>query len=233
MEAIILAGGFGRRLKNLVNDVPKSMASVNGKPFLEYLLNFLSGQGIQKAILSVGYMNTTIQSHFKNYYKSILITYAIEEEPLGTGGGMLNALKNVEGSRAVVLNGDSMFRIDLHALQNLHEVNNADITLALRYLEDTSRYGSVHIDQAKQIVGFTEKQPDSGPGYINGGIYLINKEFFVANQFPEKFSVEIDCFEKHYSRSRMFGYPARGYFLDIGIPEDYMRSQDEFKQFED
>ncbi len=233
MEAIILAGGFGTRLKNLVSDVPKSMASVNSKPFLEYLLNFLSGQGIQKVILSVGYMNDTIQSHFKNQYKNILITYAIEEEPLGTGGGMLNALKNIEGERAVVLNGDSMFRIDLHALHNLHEANNADITLALRYFEDTSRYGSVNIDQAKQIVGFKEKQPEAGPGYINGGIYLLNKNFFTQNKFPDKFSIEKDCFEKYYSRSRMFSYPARGYFLDIGIPEDYIKAQDEFKQFED
>ena len=233
MEAIILAGGFGTRLKDIVNDVPKSMAVVNGKPFLEYLLNFLSGQGIQKVILSVGYLNDTIQSHFKNHYKNILITYAVEEEPLGTGGGILNALKNVDGNMAVVLNGDSMFRIDLHALQNQHEANNSDITLALRYLEDTSRFGSVIIDQAKQIVGFTEKQTGAGPGYINGGIYLINKGFFTRNEFPGKFSIEKDCFEKQYSDSRMFGYIARGYFLDIGIPEDYMRAQDEFKQFED
>ena len=233
MEAIILAGGFGTRLKTLVNDVPKSMALVNGKPFLEYILNFLSGQGIQKVILSVGYMNDAIQSQLKNHYKNILISYAIEEEPLGTGGGILNALKIVEGTRAVVLNGDSMFRIDLNALHNLHETNKADITLALRYLEDTSRYGSVKIDQTKQITGFTEKGTEASPGYINGGIYLINKEFFNAHKFPEKFSIEKDCFEKLFSRSRMFGYPARGYFLDIGIPEDYMRAQDEFKQFED
>jgi len=233
MEAIILAGGFGTRLKGLVNDVPKSMASVNGKPFLEYLLNFLSGQEVQKVIISVGYLNDSIQSHFKNHYKNIMITYAIEEEPLGTGGGMMNALKNVEGNRAVVLNGDSMFRIDLHALHQLHEANKADITLALRYIEDTSRFGSVNIDQAKQVVGFTEKKSEAGPGYINGGIYLINKDFFVSNEFPGKFSIEKDCFEKYYSRSRMFGYPSRGYFLDIGIPEDYMQAQDEFKQFED
>ena len=233
MEAIILAGGFGTRLKDIVSDVPKSMATVNGKPFLEYLLNFLSGQGIRKVILSVGYLNDTIQTHFKSQYKNILISYAIEKEPLGTGGGMLNALKNVEGDKVVVLNGDSMFRIDINALSKMHEDNHADVTIALRYLEDTSRFGSANMNQEKQIVGFQEKQPEAGPGYINGGIYLINKAFFTGNVFPEKFSIEKDCFEKFYSSSRMFGYPARGYFLDIGIPEDYMKAQDEFKQFDD
>ena len=233
MEAIVLAGGLGTRLKDLVNDVPKSMAPLNGKPFLEYLLNYLSGQGIEKVVLSVGYLNDTIHAHFKDHYRNLLITYAIEDEPLGTGGGMLNALTQVEGSTAVVLNGDSMFRIDLRAMQNLHETNKAEMTLALRHLEDTGRYGSVQIDQAKQIIGFKEKQAEGSPGYINGGIYMINKEFFIENNFPGKFSIEKDCFEKFYSRSRMFGYPARGYFLDIGIPEDYMRAHDEFKQFED
>lgn len=233
MEAIILAGGLGTRLKDLVNDVPKSMAPVNGKPFLEYLLNYLSGQGIEKAILSVGYMNHSIQSHFKDRYKNVLISYAIEEEALGTGGGMLHALKEATGSKVVILNGDSMFRIDLQALLNTHESNHADLTIALRYLEDTSRFGSVRIDQVKQVVGFDEKQPESAPGYINGGVYLVNKEFFTTNAFPQKFSIEKDCFEKYYSRSKIFGYPARGYFLDIGVPEDYMKAQDEFKQFED
>ena len=109
----------------------------------------------------------------------------------------------------------------------------AQPAMALRHLEDTGRYGSVQIDQAKQIIGFKEKQAEGYPGYINGGIYMINKEFFIENNFPGKFSIEKDCFEKFYSRSRMFGYPARGYFLDIGIPEDYMRAHDEFKQFED
>jgi D-glycero-alpha-D-manno-heptose 1-phosphate guanylyltransferase len=233
MEAIILAGGFGTRLKGVVNDVPKSMASVNEKPFLEYLLNFLSGQGIQKAILSVGYLKEPIREHFHDRYRNIRISYAIEEEPLGTGGAVLNSLKHVEGERAVVMNGDSMFRIDLNALQQLHQANNADVSIALRYLEDTSRYGSVIIDPSKRIVGFREKNAESSSGYINGGIYLINRKYFTETPFPARFSIEKDCFEKCYSTSRMFGYPSRGYFLDIGIPEDYMRAQDEFIPFED
>jgi D-glycero-alpha-D-manno-heptose 1-phosphate guanylyltransferase len=233
MEAIILAGGLGTRLRSLVSDIPKSMALVNGKPFLEYLLNYLSGQGVVKAILSVGFKNDQIRSHFTGQYRNIRIAYAVEEEPLGTGGGILHAMKQVEGDKVVVLNGDSMFRVDLNALVNLHNTNTADITLALRYLDDTSRFGSVLLDETKRVTGFREKRENPGPGYINGGIYLLNKTFFDGHGFPEKFSIEKDCFEKQYSTSKMYGYPSRGYFIDIGIPEDYMRAQDEFIPFED
>jgi D-glycero-alpha-D-manno-heptose 1-phosphate guanylyltransferase len=233
LEAIILAGGFGTRLQKMVNDLPKSMALINDKPFLEYLLNFLTGQGIQKVILSVGYKQEMIREHFKDHYKHLSIFYAIEEEPLGTGGGILNAMEQVEGESVFAMNGDSMFRIDLLAMQHLHQNTSADLTMALRYLDDTSRYGTVKIDSEKRVTGFHEKNEDSEPGYINGGIYLINKNFLTALSLEKKFSIEKDCFEKCFKESRIFGYPAKGYFLDIGIPEDYMTAQDEFKRFED
>jgi D-glycero-alpha-D-manno-heptose 1-phosphate guanylyltransferase len=233
LEAIILAGGFGTRLQKMVSDLPKTMALINDKPFLEYLLNFLTGQGIRKVILSVGYKREIIQDYFKDHYKHLSISYAIEEEPLGTGGGILNALDQVEGTYAFALNGDSMFRIDLQAMQHLHQEKKADLTIALRYLDDTSRFGTVQIDTEKRVMGFFEKKQDSDPGYINGGIYLINKGFLVSSSFGKKFSIEKDCFEKCYTESGIYGYPAKGYFLDIGIPEDYMTAQDEFKRFED
>ena len=233
MEAIILAGGFGTRLQKVVNELPKSMALVNDKPFLEYLLNFLTGQGIQKVILSVGYKREMIQEYFKDRYKHLTISYAIEEEPLGTGGGILNALEQVEGESAFAMNGDSMFRIDLQAMQHLHQKIAADLTMALRYLDDTSRFGTVQIDTEKRVTGFFEKNQKSDPGYINGGVYLINKNFLVSSSFGKKFSIEKDCCEKCYKESGIYGYPAKGYFLDIGIPEDYMIAQDEFKRFDD
>ena len=233
MEAIILAGGFGTRLQKVVNDLPKSMALINDKPFLEYLLNFLTGQGIHKVILAVGYKQEMIREHFKDHYKQLLISYAVEDEPLGTGGGIMNALGQVEGESVFAMNGDSMFRIDLVAMQDRHQKSAADMTIALRYLEETSRFGTVRIDAGKRVTAFVEKQDDSEPGYINGGIYLINKPYLLSSSFGKKFSIEKDCFEQCYKESRIFGYPAKGYFLDIGIPEDYMTAQDEFKRFED
>jgi D-glycero-alpha-D-manno-heptose 1-phosphate guanylyltransferase len=233
LEAIILAGGFGTRLKGIVSDVPKSMALINGKPFLEYLLNYLTGQGISKAILSVGYKKELIQSYFKDQYKTISIKYAIEDDPLGTGGGIKNAFAMVEGDMALTLNGDSLFRIDFQAMLKQHVANEAEISMALKFLEDTSRFGTVTFDGGKRISGFLEKSGDTGSGYINGGIYLINTAFFKTNEFPEKFSIEKDCFEKDFEKTRIYGYLSRGYFLDIGIPEDYQKAQDEFRRFED
>ena len=233
MEAIILAGGFGTRLQQVVSDLPKSMAKVNDKPFIEYLLNYLRGQGITKFILSVGYKREMIEASLGNKFKNIPIEYAVEEEPLGTGGGIKNAFKLVEGNSAFVLNGDSMFRVDLNALSQLHTDVNSDITLALRFLEDTERYGTVKINDEKRITGFSEKGRESGPGYINGGIYLINKSYLSTQEFPEKFSIEKDCFESCFLKSMFFGFPSRGYFLDIGIPEDFYKAQHEFRPFED
>jgi len=233
LEAIILAGGFGTRLQQVVTDIPKSLAHINGRPFIGYLLNYLSGQRIEKFIFSVGFKKETIQNYLGKQFKNIPVEYAVEEEPLGTGGGIMNAMKMVEGKSAFVLNGDSMFRLDLKALNQLHTDVKADITLALRFLEETERYGSVSIDDHKRIVGFSEKGNETGPGYINGGIYLINKSYLSSPVFPEKFSIEKDCFERYYMESRFFGFPSKGYFLDVGIPEDFYRAQHEFRQFED
>jgi D-glycero-alpha-D-manno-heptose 1-phosphate guanylyltransferase len=233
LEAIILAGGFGTRLQQVVSDVPKAMAQINGKPFIDYLLNYLRGQGIIKFIFSVGYKTEVIKTYLKDKYKNIPIEYAIEEEPLGTGGGIRFAFRQVEGSAAFVLNGDSMFRMGMNALSQLHYDSQADVTLALRYLEDTERYGTVKINQEKRITGFTEKGKETGPGYINGGIYIINKSFIENQDFPSIFSIEKDCFEKKFLESRFFGFPSRGYFLDIGIPDDFYRAQNEFRAFDD
>jgi D-glycero-alpha-D-manno-heptose 1-phosphate guanylyltransferase len=221
LEAIILAGGFGTRLQQVVSDIPKSMAQVNGRPFIEYLLNYLRGQGIRKFIFSVGYKKETIQNHLGKQFKNIPVEYAVEEEPLGTGGGIKNAFKLVEGNSAFVLNGDSMFRLDLKALSQLHTNVKADITLALRFLEDTERFGSVKIDENKRIIGFSEKGSENGSGYL------------FTPGFPDKFSIEKDCFERYCMESRFFGFPSKGYFLDIGIPEDFYRAQNEFRRFED
>jgi D-glycero-alpha-D-manno-heptose 1-phosphate guanylyltransferase len=233
VEAIILAGGFGTRLQSVVNDVPKSMAPVNNRPFLDYLLNYLTGQGVSKVIISAGYKYEAIQSHFGDRYHHLPITYAVESEPLGTGGGIMNAMKVAESDDVFVLNGDSMFRLGLPSLANVHAQKKAMITIALKYMEDCSRYGAVILDEQNRIKGFMEKGTDAGAGYINAGVYLIRKEFMLSKGFPEKFSMEKDCFEKMWPSEAFYGYPSRGYFLDIGIPEDYLKAQDQFRFYED
>ncbi|MEI7981827.1 MAG: nucleotidyltransferase family protein [Bacteroidota bacterium] len=233
MEAIILAGGFGTRLQPLVSDIPKSMALINGRPFLEYQIDYLISQGIRKVVLSVGYKNEIIREHFKFHYKSVTIDYAIEEEPLGTGGGIRLAFWKVEDSRAFALNGDSLFRFDFETLLGLHLKRKADVTMALRKLKKTGRYGTVSLNRNRRITEFTEKKEKSAPGFINGGVYIIEKSFLMAPRFRGYFSIEKDCFGRYFKEAKMYGFPADGYFLDIGIPEDYLKAQNDFTQFKD
>ena len=233
MEAIILAGGFGTRLQEVVSDVPKSMAPINNRPFLEYLMDYLIVQGITRAVLSVGYKREVIIDHFRNSYRSLELDYAAEEEPLGTGGGIRLSFWRIKSQRAVIMNGDSLFRLDLSKLEKAHLLKKAAVTLALRKLGNTGRYGRVTLNRQRRITGFEEKNEHAGPGLINAGIYLMEKSFLMEPRFRGRFSIEKDCFEKYYSEERMFGCPSDGYFRDIGIPEDFKKAQHEFTKFKD
>jgi D-glycero-alpha-D-manno-heptose 1-phosphate guanylyltransferase len=233
LEAVILAGGLGTRLQSVVSEVPKSMAPVNGKPFLEYQLDYLSNFGIKKFIFSVGYKAEIIQKHFGDQWHSIPVDYAFEKEPLGTGGGIKNAMKLAESEQVLVLNGDTLFRINLNDFLDFHLQKESAFSLALRKVNDVSRYGTVCTDENGMITGFKEKNTSSGEGFINGGIYLIEKNIFFSLPLPARFSIEKDFFEKYYQALAIFAMPFEAYFLDIGIPEDYQRAQNEFTQFTD
>jgi len=232
-EAVILAGGRGIRLRKSISDLPKSMAPVNGRPFLEYLMDYLITQEITSFILSVGFKREVIIDHFGESYRDIPVEYAEELEPMGTGGGIRLALWKVKGSRAFAMNGDSLFRVDMQQMMDQHVHKNADMTIALRELNDTGRYGRVTIGQDRRILGFSEKEEKVGKGYINGGVYILEKKILMEPEFRGRFSIEKDCFEQCYPDTKMFGFLSQGYFLDIGIPEDYQKAQDEFKQFKD
>ena len=228
-QAIVLAGGFGTRLQTVVQDVPKPMALINNRPFLDYQLRYLQSFGIEHIIFSVGYKHEHISNYFGNSYNGMQIKYAVEKEPLGTGGGILNAFQFVDSGAALVVNGDTMFEVNLSDFFEKHQQKKASISLALREIDDVSRYGIVEIDNNNRIVGFAEKGEKTGAGRINGGVYLIEKDFFNKNSFSQKFSMEKDAFEKLYQNQHFCGFPYTSYFLDIGIPEDYKKAQDEFK----
>lgn len=233
MEAIILAGGFGTRLQPVVSEVPKAMALINGRPFLEYQLDWLIAQGFSKIILAVGYKREVIIGHFAGQYRSATISYSVEEEPMGTGGAIRMALWKAVGPRVLVLNGDTIFRIPLQQLIDQHLRRKADITLAVRKIDDAGRYGEVVLNRNYRVTGFREKNENSGEGLINAGIYVLEKIFLMEPWYRGKFSIEKDCFEKVYKNSKIYGHPCEGYFLDIGIPEDYDKAQHDFQQFED
>ena len=230
-EAIVLAGGLGTRLKKVVSNVPKPMADVNGKPFLEYLLQFLAKRGIKKVVLSVGYRYWIIRDYFGSSFLNMEVLYSIEKELLGTGGGIKKSLKFIESGNALIVNGDTYFDINLAELFSFHKKKNSALTVALKPMKDFSRYGSVVIDNYGRITGFREKGYHKY-GLINGGIYLLDKSIFLELNLPEKFSFEKDFLEKYYKTLPFYGKVFHNYFIDIGIPKDYEKfKHDAFSLF--
>lgn len=199
------------------------MAPINGKPFLHYIFQSLRDQKISRAILSVGHLKHTIQDHFKDNYLDIEIQYAIEHEPLGTGGGIKNAFEWVEQD-AYVLNGDTFFDVELSSLKKDHH----DIAIALKPMKDFDRYGTVELNAENRIIAFKEKQPCE-TGWINGGIYYFHKSLFDKIKTERRFSFEKDVLEKYVSKLYLKGNIYNNYFIDIGIPEDYQRAQWDLK----
>lgn len=227
-EAIILAGGFGTRLQSVVSDVPKPMAPVCDRPFLEYQLDYLINQGIERVVLSLGYLPETIITHFGNQYKTLQLLYAVEDHPLGTGGAIAWAAEKIEGDYFWVFNGDSLFEVDLPEMEKACNSTSAGFALALRKVQDVSRYGSVETDSNGMITLFKEKSTTPAPGYINGGVYLIRKADLIDNVPGQRFSIEKSLFMPAERPVLMYGYPSDSYFIDIGIPEDYKKAQHDF-----
>lgn len=225
--AIILAGGLGTRLRPLISDLPKPMAPVNGKPFLHYIFQYLLRQNITDVILSVGYKHESIQSYFGSEYLGIKIRYSIEHEPLGTGGGIKQAFELID-NEAFVLNGDTYFDVNLAELRTFYVQSKSDLVLALKSLTHFDRYGTVRMDPHHRITEFCEKK-FMPRGLINGGIYFFKKKLFEQLNTPDKFSFETDVLEKYSATLHFGGKVFDGFFIDIGIPEDYQKAQHEFK----
>jgi len=235
MQAVILAGGLGSRLKEVVSNVPKPMANVAGRPFLEYLLIKLKNSGVEEVFISVGYKGSIVKSFFGSGEKfGLSISYSEEGDGLlGTGGALKFAI-HFFGNRLeddfLVLNGDSFLDIDLEKFFNFHLVQNGIATIALVRVANGERYGTVKLKNNVHIILFCEKGV-RGDGLINGGVYAINKEQF-SLLLPEKeiFSLEKDVFPLLINRG-LFGTEVEGYFIDIGIPTDYKKAEEYFKMW--
>jgi D-glycero-alpha-D-manno-heptose 1-phosphate guanylyltransferase len=223
MEAIVLAGGLGTRLASKLNQTPKSMAPVGGRPFLEILLDQLIAAGCSRIILSVGHLRDVILQRFQNRYRDVPIDYAIEESPLGTGGAIRLALGQAHEPSVLVVNGDTYLEADVAALSRFHRSSRRPLTIAVVRVENIARYGGVLIED-HVISGFFEKGR-TGPGWINGGLYVIEKGFLWQADLPARFSFETDVLVPFLSEIRPAAFRCEGYFLDIGIPEDFDRAQ--------
>ena len=227
-QAIILAGGLGTRLRSVVSELPKCMAPVAGKPFLHYVIAHLQKEGIQDFIFSVGYKSESIISFVKENLAPNNFQLSIEEEPLGTGGAIQLAIEKSTEKNILVCNGDTLFNVHINELSNFHEIHNSDCTLCLKPMNNFDRYGVVELNNDNLIISFKEKQFYE-KGLINGGVYLLNTKSFLNRNLPVKFSFEKDYLEKFVGERKMYGLIQDEYFIDIGIPEDYERAQQELK----
>jgi D-glycero-alpha-D-manno-heptose 1-phosphate guanylyltransferase len=224
IPALILAGGMGTRLKNIITDVPKPMAPVDNKPFLEHLLKYVSAFGINRFILSVGYKKESIIRHFGLHFGNSKIIYAPEEKPLGTGGALKNALNFFSDKKFLVLNGDTWFAMNYATF--LGKTSKFTCAMAIRKESNKNRYGSVVLDDKFRITGFHEKNEASISDWMNAGVYLFDRTVLLSH-FPaeEAFSLEKDVLPNMARMGDLFGIPMDGDFIDIGIPEDYERAK--------
>ncbi|MDX9930596.1 MAG: nucleotidyltransferase family protein [Bacteroidales bacterium] len=227
-EAIILAGGLGTRLREVTGTLPKVMAPVGGRPFLEYLLNYLAVNKIKKVILATGYESEVLKSHFGDSFKGLSIKWSDEEEPLGTGGAILQATAFAESDSVFILNGDTLFDVPLEAMADETGRNFSSISLALKPMIDFDRYGSVEIKNGI-ITSFQEKK-FCREGLINGGVYLLSCNWLINRAPGIKFSFEKDILEKYVSQKEIAAFICDNYFIDIGIPADFRRAQTEIPQ---
>lgn len=230
MEAVILAGGLGTRLRSVVSDVPKPMAPMDkyGKPFLSLLLDNLETQGVHHIIISIGYKGEAICDYFGRFYKGIPITYVIEESPLLTGGAIKKALHECEDNVVFIFNGDTFFEVDLRSMFVFHKEHKADLTIAVKKIESSDRYGGVVFTNDGLILSFGDKDVKSE--CINGGIYCMQSDLFDTIE-SDRFSMESDFIQSRVGCNRFYAFQSAGIFIDIGIPEDYIRAKSVLKRF--
>lgn len=225
IPCIVLAGGKGTRLQSVVKDLPKPMAPIGKIPFLIVLLNHLHQKGINEFILSVGYKKEIIIDYIKSNNYPYTISFSEEDEALGTGGAISQALQHTNSDYVLAVNGDTFFDIDLLDFVNQSMKMDFVCSIALHRIKEGNRYGEVLIDN-KSIIKFTEKKVVTD-GLINGGIYLLNTTKFTQKSLGTSFSFETDYLEKYVNEGEFIGFEQKGYFIDIGIPEDYRKAQNE------
>lgn len=222
MEAIVLAGGFGTRLRQVVPDLPKPMASIAGRPFLEILLTVLASKSFTRVVLSLGFMSEKIIEHFGISYLGMELVYEVESKPLGTGGAIRAALTRCVSDHVYIFNGDTYLDLEVNVLENLWQMD-CNPLIVVREVPDTGRFGRVELSNGK-LSAFLEKGM-SGPGLINAGCYVLPKDALDDFSLGQPFSLETEYFCEYLQHIRFDGFVTHGQFIDIGLPEDYALAQ--------
>jgi D-glycero-alpha-D-manno-heptose 1-phosphate guanylyltransferase len=227
-EVIILAGGFGTRLKSVINDLPKCLAEVSGKPFLSYVIDSLINFNYSHFVFSLGYKSEVIKDFIETNYPQLNVTYSIEQNPLLTGGAIRLAIEKCQEQNVLIINADTYFGFDLNQFLSNHTYQNSDISIALTYMENFDRYGVVKFDENNIINSFEEKKFQKS-GFINCGYIIIKKNVILNMPLNMPFSFEKDFLFLNLSKLKVSAFVAKAYFIDIGIPEDFIKSNLDFK----
>lgn len=224
VTALILVGGLGTRLRSVVADRPKVLAEINGRPFLTYLLDQIAATEIKRVILCTGHLGEQVKKVFGNQYRELQIAYSQESSPLGTAGALRLALPLIQSGLVLIMNGDSFCQTNLKDFQTWHNRQQAMGSLVLTQVPNTNRYGQVRIDAKGKILSFMEKGKVKGPGWINAGIYLLNRELLQTIPIDQEVSIEKKMFPAWMPQG-IYGYQSKGDFLDIGTPESYAQAE--------
>jgi D-glycero-alpha-D-manno-heptose 1-phosphate guanylyltransferase len=223
-HAVLLAGGRGTRLASVSGGLPKPLMQVGGRPFIEHVLDYFIGAGCDHFVIAASYKWELLREHLGSSYKGLTLGWSIETKPLGTGGAIRQAFKLFDLPAAFVSNADTLFRVDLAAMEKRQLASRAAVTVGLREVPDVARFGEVVVDGGGRVVLFSEKGRH-GRGLINGGVYLIDGRVWLDCQLPEVFSFERDFLQQRIETEALYGFQANGYFIDIGVPEDLERAR--------
>lgn len=229
-EAIVLAGGLGTRLRGVVDDVPKPLAPVAGRPFVAWLLDALAQQGMRRVVLATGYLGDRVEDTFGDRWSDVPLVYSRETEPLGTGGAIVLAMQHIAGDGCFVLNGDTWLELVLADLEAAVRQADARLGVALAEVPDIARYGAVHVENG-YVTGFIEKGC-AGPGFVNAGVYWMRRGLLDGHSPGTAFSFERKVLVPAVAHERVTGFRDTRDFIDIGIPEDFRRAQALFAQDE-
>ncbi len=240
-DVVILCGGLGKRLRSEVGETQKTMARIEGEPFLDLLLKFLKSQGTRRVILCTGFQAKQVEEYYQKNDQGLAILFSEEKEPLGTGGAIKNAQQYVQSDIFFALNGDCFCDLDYAQVLKDHQEKDAKTTLVVSRSDNKNDFGSIVIDDQGKIVRFVEKMGEGAPEpgdlggdlYVSNGIYCFDRDVFVMMPPQDKFSIEYDFF--HHLPSVM-GEAFRGFvspnrFIDIGVPERYREAQEALKKY--
>ena len=227
VPVVILAGGKGTRLKNVLKDMPKALAPVSGKPFLAYLLDKLALEGFQKVVLCVGFQGDLIFEQFGERYQNLTLEYSFEKRPMGTGGALRLALPYIQATTCLVINGDSFINLDLNEFITWHSHHGVRGSILLAKVENASRYGTVEIGSDEKIIQFREKSAERDSGWINSGYYLLSADM-IAGIPLKNVSLEYNLFPQ-WVMNGLGGMRTAASFIDIGTPESLLLAEKFFE----